>query len=858
MAETNVSPEATRIAQEFDEYSAEFEKGARVWKAYMKEADKFDVEQVDEWNRSLDMTLIFVSGIAKEEKPQVYATTYAALFTAICTAFLVESSKSLKIDPIETSARRLDQITNILLVIANISSPQELNSTQILSPEPFSPRVMDLYINMLWSFSLITSASVSLIAILAKEWCYLLLSGRIGDPWSQTKRRQKRWEAVQKLRIEQLIVYLPIFLHASFLSFAFGLCVYFGDLNPAIALLTWIFTGLVTLFYMIRVFPPFLHKTHIEFLRLFGWNHRNSDDDNEPSDSISIKALAWLISTSEDPKSTDIALQAIAGADPDDAGRQLLKESEADKMILRRLIDLEPGSRNYDTLLGLYTRALAVFQPSPADTAPKNEPCTSSREKAIPFPNVEVQNESTGGPRKSLNRELPKKLRDLRDTIGKEITAYATSNATFQPSADNIQALRIGSTAASYCLQSLQNSTQALEEQFDSAVELLASYRNRKAQCGREIQYLVTGIAMLLSSLLVDCPPDMGAQYVMRLLRIAGSAGDGQKPLLLKYLGVPMAVYALSRYDYPGWTQPPPLSSISRAERAIEMIADSVLNLSQSSEATPMMINLGLLELLSSPGEYKLDDDDIKAIAQAFDPVADDAGQAQLYTLPPASQIDIYSRPLKTISTGILNGPHKPLGDTVSITYLTVLNRTRMDDLVAAIPLGQVYAFVTECVLNLSSSDPLARGQNVALDLMQKFHNYHGWTQDQNLDLARSLTERETLIKLMEASEAEDVDSDRIFVTKLFATGQAWFFLNLAMTSETADQEDWSRCLDLFIEGENSPEVTMQRLGERRNALAEQCRSMWENRGPGRDGHNYLRVLYDSLPPAGLAKAVPC
>ncbi|CAE6509056.1 unnamed protein product [Rhizoctonia solani] len=575
---------------------------------------------------------------------------------------------------------------------------------------------------------------------------------------------------------------------------------------------------------------------------------RIPDNDDVSSDPIPLEALAWIIKTSEDPKSTDTVLQAIAGADPNDAYRRLLKESRADKRILRRLIGLESYSRNYDMILDLYTRAQSFFQPSPTVTASRNDPSTSSKEKAISGSNGEVRKASTG-PQKSLNRELQKKLRDLRDTIDKEIITYAISDPTFLPTIDNIQALRIGSTAACHCLQSLQNGPQALgqtQEQIDYAVELLESCRRREAPLSTgEIQYLMTGTAVLLSSLLVDCPPDMGAQYVMRLLRAINGAGSGQKTLPLEDLGLPMAVYALSRYDYPGWTQPPPLNSISRTERAIEMITHYVLHPKELSSVSVAMINLGLLELLSSPEECKLDDDDIGAIAEAFDSVADDNGQFRVHTLSTNSHAEIYSRPLKTITTMILN-EHRGLlsRDAVATACLTVLHRTRMDD---SIPLGQVYAFVTECVLNLSPLDLEAYGRNVALDLMQKFHDYPNWTQDLFLDLARSLGGRDIIAKLKAASEAEVTNDNQGFVFKLFATGQAWFLINLAIMSETADHDDW-KCLKPFTGDESSSELVMRRLGEQRNALAERYRKMWEDDYTRR--HNYFDALYDSLPPA--------
>jgi hypothetical protein len=126
---------------------------------------------------------------------------------------VIEGSKSLKEDPPERSANRLDQITNILLVIAEVASPSQLNVTKMINPEPFSPRPIDLCVNTLWFFALSLSAAVSLTAMLAKEWCYLFMSGRIGDPWSQTKRRQQRWMGIEKWKMEQVVMFLPSLIH---------------------------------------------------------------------------------------------------------------------------------------------------------------------------------------------------------------------------------------------------------------------------------------------------------------------------------------------------------------------------------------------------------------------------------------------------------------------------------------------------------------------------------------------------------------------------------------------------------------------------------------------------------------------
>ncbi|KAH7318035.1 hypothetical protein B0J17DRAFT_533144, partial [Rhizoctonia solani] len=120
------------------------------------------------------------------------------------------------------------------------------------------PRPVDLCVNVLWFFSLILSAAVSLIAMLAKEWCYLFMSGRIGDPWLQTKRRQQRWEGIEKWKMEQVIMFLPSFIHLSFLSFAAGLCVFLWDLGLGVAVPAIFVTTASMLIYAASTVLPLL------------------------------------------------------------------------------------------------------------------------------------------------------------------------------------------------------------------------------------------------------------------------------------------------------------------------------------------------------------------------------------------------------------------------------------------------------------------------------------------------------------------------------------------------------------------------------------------------------------------------
>ncbi|CAE7137574.1 unnamed protein product [Rhizoctonia solani] len=571
---------------------------------------------------------------------------------------------------------------------------------------------------------------------------------------------------------------------------------------------------------------------------------KGDEDGSRETHSIAVKALAWLIKTSENPKSTDIALQAIAGAvsyNVVSEERKLLQDLGADKMIARRLIGLVSYSNNYEKTLELYTRARAYCQPPSSESAPASE--ASGREKAII----------------GLNGELQRKIRVLRDKLDKGITNYAAGD-TFLATTHRMQALKIGNTAASHCLNSLQHGTRAQTEQlFDSAVELIENYRNHtNILHSREAHYLNIGTAMLLVSLLVDCATEIRPQYIMRLLRLAERDPSGQKPLRLEYLSLLLVVYALFQRDYPGWRLQPPLSPTSRAERAIDVITNYVGDSGPAmlSKASSAMINIGLLELLSDPEGYKLKDTDITAITEAFYPIGE-GDTHDIHTFPENSPPYTFSLVAKSLATMISKKRKVTESKSVVIGCLTVLNRTVIDQSAADTPLGEAYAFVIECLLELSELGPEAFGQNSALDLLKKFHdlNHREWARREKLtnlaqewarrekltNLAQALDERDLFTRLKQAADlATSSTDDKNFVIKLFAIGQVWLLINLAIESEVTDDKDWRRRLNLLI-GDESVWDSPDAINALEHDLAEFYRGIFDADGMVR--HPYFRTL---------------
>ncbi|CUA75813.1 hypothetical protein RSOLAG22IIIB_12001 [Rhizoctonia solani] len=259
--------------QEFDdEPGKELGPDAQVWKTYVKETDQVDGELVDGWNKSMDVILIF-----------------AALFSAISTAFVIESYKNLKQDPADISAQTLLIISQTLAGIANgsqVSGTQPPAGSQLEAP-PFSVPCL--------------SVAVSLISMLAKEWCITFMAGRIGTPGAQARRRQQRWEAL--------------------LLFAIGLCVFLWDVHFGVAIpVIFVTTAAAGAYFACTILPfldnycPYGTVLSMMYKRFTDSCKRTTHDSNDTTqDEITANALGWMIENCETPRSVDVALQSLAG-----------------------------------------------------------------------------------------------------------------------------------------------------------------------------------------------------------------------------------------------------------------------------------------------------------------------------------------------------------------------------------------------------------------------------------------------------------------------------------------------------------------------------------------------------------------
>ncbi|KAG8791489.1 hypothetical protein FRC12_009079 [Ceratobasidium sp. 428] len=210
------SKSASDPAVEDVEFLRGIGREAQVWATYVKETTEFDDDMVDGWNRSLDVTLVF-----------------AALFSAILTAFVLESAKKLEPDREDQTVEILREISRSLQA-GGVQPPLTGGSSTSTDAE-FHPTHFAVWVNCLWFLSLSLSMAVSLAAMLAKQWCYYYLSGRSGDTITQAEERQKRYGGLAKWRMRGILEHLPMLMHIALALFSVGLILYLWDINVAVA-----------------------------------------------------------------------------------------------------------------------------------------------------------------------------------------------------------------------------------------------------------------------------------------------------------------------------------------------------------------------------------------------------------------------------------------------------------------------------------------------------------------------------------------------------------------------------------------------------------------------------------------------
>ncbi|KAH7096502.1 hypothetical protein BKA62DRAFT_833949 [Auriculariales sp. MPI-PUGE-AT-0066] len=180
-----------------DRYGEELGRNARLFRIYHDRVTEKDEDLVQGWHETLNVLLVF-----------------AGLFSAVLTAFLIESSRQLQPDYTETTA------VAVLAVLAQLQGTN--SSTSATVHHHFAPTTDARWINGLWFTSLMLALIVSLLAILVKQWLVQytsLMRSSAGDAKSWACRHFALRDGLSTWGIEPFISGLAVLLHMALFLF---------------------------------------------------------------------------------------------------------------------------------------------------------------------------------------------------------------------------------------------------------------------------------------------------------------------------------------------------------------------------------------------------------------------------------------------------------------------------------------------------------------------------------------------------------------------------------------------------------------------------------------------------------------
>ncbi|KAK7677465.1 hypothetical protein QCA50_019578 [Cerrena zonata] len=208
------------------------------------------------WGRISDLLRQYDRARVEDVKEDIDTLlVFAGLFSAVITAFIIESYKMLQQQPEDTTNQILLRLS---AQIASLTlSGNLVNSTMPAFTTPsFVPMRFSVLINTLWLLSLVFALVTASLGILVKQWIHELMARDTQDPHQQIRVRFFREVGVQRWQVFEIAAALPLLLQLALLLFFIGLTAFFHDLNPVV---TWIVTGFMILwliFYLFTTFAP--------------------------------------------------------------------------------------------------------------------------------------------------------------------------------------------------------------------------------------------------------------------------------------------------------------------------------------------------------------------------------------------------------------------------------------------------------------------------------------------------------------------------------------------------------------------------------------------------------------------------
>jgi len=243
------------------------------WKIILEPLLKADRAQCEIWKDDVQNLLIFVSLATLSVGLTYDQALQAGLFSAVVTAFIIESYKTLQADPQDAMVSILSQI----LVRLDNSTTASLNP---LAQAPFTPSRAAERINAFWFISLVLSIATALIGIISLQWLRVHQSYPNPESWELNFAKfNMRKDGLEAWHVPKVFTALPLLLQTALVLFLAGMIDFsLFQLGDRVAIPVMISVGLVLLFLFATTSMP-----TFQCLFLYFWGSRNKDPGYLPS-----------------------------------------------------------------------------------------------------------------------------------------------------------------------------------------------------------------------------------------------------------------------------------------------------------------------------------------------------------------------------------------------------------------------------------------------------------------------------------------------------------------------------------------------------------------------------------------------
>ncbi|KDR66602.1 hypothetical protein GALMADRAFT_259119 [Galerina marginata CBS 339.88] len=215
------------------------------WDVLLKPRMDEDIIRCQAWKEEVNNLLIF-----------------AGLFSAVVTAFVVESYKTLQPDPNSTVVDLLSRMATRLDNPLDEVSP-------ITSIASFSPSSSSIRVNILWFLSLILSLTTVLVGIITLQWLREYQSYPGLTPKQSLAVFQMRSEGMEKWYVWKIFTALPLLLQAALALFLIGVVDFLLTLDNKVAIPISVVIGLILLFLLATTALPTLQGLYLYLPFLF-------------------------------------------------------------------------------------------------------------------------------------------------------------------------------------------------------------------------------------------------------------------------------------------------------------------------------------------------------------------------------------------------------------------------------------------------------------------------------------------------------------------------------------------------------------------------------------------------------------